>query len=261
MRTPWGPAQSVEILAPGIGLVHTAGHGGIKCDRATNAAIPAVWRAANGWHEEDCACAIPFFFHATLLDLHAPAWLKESLTKYPALNTLKTTFWQTYEAFFNVTLQPGESCTKDQDLFYQQHANDLIGCSAFGDCFAGVPTGKVALVSKPGGYMGKSQIERWFLVPQDEYAARSGPFLIDPTRHTEIPAFDPSTKFDPIAERVFEMATRRLTFTTGRTDQIIRVARSIANLAHSDILKGCHVAEATQYGHIYWFDPARLAAV
>ena len=69
-----------------------------------------------------------------------------------------------------------------------------------------------------------------------------------------------STAFDPIAERVFEMATRRLTFTTGRTIQMVRVARSIANLAQSDILKGCHVAEAAQYGHIYWFDPARLAA-
>ena len=83
MRTPWGSAQSVSILAPGIGLVHTAGHGGIKCDRSTNSAIPTLWRNANGWYEEDCACAIPFFFHATLLELHAPAWLQESLKKCP----------------------------------------------------------------------------------------------------------------------------------------------------------------------------------
>lgn len=191
MATPWGAAQSVEILAPGIGLVHTAGHGGIKCDRITNAAIPAAWRAANGWYEEDCACAIPFFFHATLLDLHAPTWLKESLKKHPALNTLKTSFWQTYEAFFNVTLQPGDSCIKDQALFYQEHANDLLVCSAFGDCFAGVPSGQVVVVAQPGGHMGNSRVDRCFLVSADEYAARCGPFLIDPTRHMEIPAFDP----------------------------------------------------------------------
>ncbi len=191
MRTPWGIAQAVEVLAPGIGFVHTAGHGGIKCDRTTNALIPAAWRAANGWYEEDCACAIPFYFHATLLDQHGPSWLEDSLRKHPAIQTLKTTYWREYEAYFHTTLQPGESSTKDQNLFYQQHANDLIACSAFGDSFTGVPPGHVALVAKPGGVMSSSRLEHWFLVSCEEYASRSGPFLIDPTRHAEIPALDP----------------------------------------------------------------------
>jgi hypothetical protein len=191
MRTPWGTAQSVSILAPGIGLVHTAGHGGIKCNRATNATIPEPWRQANGWYEEDCECAIPFHFHRSLIDLHGPTWLKESLRKYPPLNTLKTTFWQKYEAFFQVTLQPGESCPKDQDVFFREHANDLIACSAFGDSFTGVPSGKVPIVARPGGYRSDSSIERWFLVSGEEYASRRGGFLIDPTRHAEIPPFIP----------------------------------------------------------------------
>jgi len=191
MRTPWGIAQAVEVLAPGIGLVHTAGHGGIKCDRTANAAIPALWRQPNGWYEEDCECAIPFHFHAKLLDLHGLAWLKASLSKYPALATLKNTFWREYETFFQTTLQPGESCTKDDHLFYVEHANDLIACSAFGDCFQAVPKGLVAVVAKPGGHMSNSRLDRWFLVSSEEYSARSRAFLIDPTRHPEIPPLDP----------------------------------------------------------------------
>ena len=76
----------------------------------------------------------------------------------------------------------------------------------------------------------------------------------------EFGATHASLAFDPTGARVFEMASRRLALTTGRADQILRVARSIANLAHSEILKGNHVAEAAQYGHIYWLDPSHLVA-
>lgn len=62
--TPWGSAQTVDRLAPGIDFVSTASHGGIRLDAAHAAAISerfpvAVHDAAEGpqgiWWEEDCA--------------------------------------------------------------------------------------------------------------------------------------------------------------------------------------------------------------
>src|SRR3546814_13103769 len=54
ISTPWGMAQSSEIYADGVVFHSTASHGGIKLDRARNAAMPAMLRVASGWYEEDC---------------------------------------------------------------------------------------------------------------------------------------------------------------------------------------------------------------
>lgn len=53
-RTPWGEAQEVEHVAPGIAIVSTAGHGGVKLSAARNREVPAPLRRAAGWYEEDC---------------------------------------------------------------------------------------------------------------------------------------------------------------------------------------------------------------
>jgi hypothetical protein len=59
--TPWGPAQNVDEVAPGIVFVSTASHGGFKLDAEKLAAVPPAWLAASfnlqgkaGWFEEDC---------------------------------------------------------------------------------------------------------------------------------------------------------------------------------------------------------------
>lgn len=52
--TPWGRADFAETLAPGIVTVSTPSHGGIHLDPAQNAKVHEVWRAADGWYEEDC---------------------------------------------------------------------------------------------------------------------------------------------------------------------------------------------------------------
>lgn len=49
------------------------------------------------------------------------------------------------------------------------------------------------------------------------------------------------------AYRIFEMAARRLGLDFGCGQQILRVARTIANLDVSPVLKGKHVAEAVQF--------------
>lgn len=65
MNTPWGPAQDVEPIAPGIDFISTASHGGFKLDAERNAEVPDYLRAASfnsqgerGWYEEDCDAAI-----------------------------------------------------------------------------------------------------------------------------------------------------------------------------------------------------------
>jgi len=60
MRTPWGKADSAEMLCYGIGTVGTPSHGGIKLDRKHNSLIPEYMRQDGGWYEEDCDWAIPF---------------------------------------------------------------------------------------------------------------------------------------------------------------------------------------------------------
>lgn len=52
---------------------------------------------------------------------------------------------------------------------------------------------------------------------------------------------------DDSAYRTFEMAARRLGLSIGTGQRILRVARTIANLDASPIVKGKHIAEAVQY--------------
>lgn len=60
-------------------------------------------------------------------------------------------------------------------------------------------------------------------------------------------ALNASTKLDDVGQRVMEMAARRMSFTVGEYETIIRVARTIASMDQSVHLMGKHVAEAIQY--------------
>lgn len=60
--SPWGTIQNVTQLAPGIWLVSTASHGGIKVSDQRLATMHPDWRqtaySSNGWFEEDCDWAL-----------------------------------------------------------------------------------------------------------------------------------------------------------------------------------------------------------
>lgn len=64
MHTPWGHADHIEKIAPGIEGVSTPGHGGIHLDAAhikrLPAAIGAGYSGSRAWWEEDCDWAVPF---------------------------------------------------------------------------------------------------------------------------------------------------------------------------------------------------------
>ena len=65
-NTPWGPPQTVEVIAHGIFSVSTASHGGFYLDPDRNAEVPDYFKAStfnrlgdSGWYEEDCDWCIP----------------------------------------------------------------------------------------------------------------------------------------------------------------------------------------------------------
>ena len=113
MRTPWGKADNIEILAEGIIQVGTPSHGGVKLDRKRNAQVPSYMRRKGGWYEEDCDWAIvaTVFPDAFKLD-------RENDPEFDRIvkNTLKN--WQPYgyEQFYGVVLKEGESILKDEKI-------------------------------------------------------------------------------------------------------------------------------------------------
>ncbi len=62
VSTPWGKSQGGNQYMPGVTFYHTPGHGGLKVFQKLNAEIPAEFRCDDGWYEEDCDFAIPFYF-------------------------------------------------------------------------------------------------------------------------------------------------------------------------------------------------------
>ncbi len=64
--TPWGPPQTVEVIAHGIYAVTTASHGGIRLSPERLAKVPDYFQTSTfnrqgegGWYEEDCDWCIP----------------------------------------------------------------------------------------------------------------------------------------------------------------------------------------------------------
>ena len=200
-NSPWDQVQTCERLAEGVWWVTTASHGGLMVDVSTATEELSAPARQHGmkWgrficYEEDCACAIPFFerpdWFATFRGGIGRVPLTEAHTA-SILKSVKNWNWRYYEAHTRTILQPGESYCKDEFVFTQDHADDLIVVSATsGNSWEPpLPAGMVKVTAvkggrnKHGGYTG----EREFLVPADEYKAR-GPhgFIVDPARHQEI---------------------------------------------------------------------------
>lgn len=84
MRTPWGTANYARVLAPGVGLVSTPGHGGIKLSAARNRLVHAAWRERGGWYEEDCDFGIVLYTFADVLSDMDRGRVRESLERWNA---------------------------------------------------------------------------------------------------------------------------------------------------------------------------------
>lgn len=67
-RTPWGPAQLVRGIAPGITRAFAPGHGGYKLSPERNRVIPAALRRRSGWYEEEDEAHIVAWYHEDCVD-------------------------------------------------------------------------------------------------------------------------------------------------------------------------------------------------
>lgn len=187
--TPWGPSQHSKKYGRGIIFYGTAGHGGFHVSRTLNVKIPQYLRNEDGWYEEDCEYA--------KVVIAFPDRFPDDTVKH-ATESLRGWNPDAYEAHFGVVLGPGESYIKDQRRFQEDHKNDLVVVSAYGDHQPGVPSGFVGVVAYVGGRDANYQFKgepRYFLVPDEEYTSRRRyGFAVDLERHQEVTANWASTK-------------------------------------------------------------------
>jgi hypothetical protein len=196
MDTPWGSAQSVDIIADGIVWVTTASHGGALLDPGRTAAMPAFmagkpWCGNSSSYEEDCEWCMPalFFeqeFRAFYLQ-RGRTDIEQIITS--AKNTLRHWHPEAYEAFYDVTLKPGESHRRDKQQFIIDNKDNWIVAAAWGDWKADVPKGMVGVCARRGApEIPGAPKERYFLVSATEYSATSSPFgfVIDLDWHQDI---------------------------------------------------------------------------
>lgn len=178
MHTPWGVAQTKEEIVEGMVSVSTSSHGGIHLDKKLNARVPEYMRRDDGWYEEDLDWAI-------VATVFPEAFAEEQ--RVHARQTLKDWRPDSYERFYKVTLGPGESRLRDEEIWYAQHKNDWISFSAVGDWHEGVPKGFVLLEAAKGGIRKGGELRAEFLVPAHEYAERGRfGFVVDPGRHERV---------------------------------------------------------------------------
>ena len=81
MRTPWGEAQTIEKIIPGLVLVSTASHGGVRVGASLTKYIPEIFRTGDNWYEEDCEIEIPMYFLKAKIAEVRPEWVERNEIK------------------------------------------------------------------------------------------------------------------------------------------------------------------------------------
>lgn len=214
-RTPWGTADSVHHMAPGIVSVSTPGHGGVKLSPERNRKIPTALRQASGWYEEDCEVYIPMMHYpeAFVRDGQTVEEIRE-FGKQGVINW----FPNEYETAFNTTLARGQSRSKDEQTWRKLHEDDEIAVSA-----SSIPDSDMVKVTvcrggrdEHGRYMSD---EREILVPKDDYdnpefrhplGLHHGSFVVDPAKQYADVTRPPKPPMEP-APRYRTIDTSKLT--------------------------------------------------
>jgi hypothetical protein len=119
-ETPWGRADHITQIIPGIWHVSTPSHGGIWLSPERQAAVPDYMRSADAWYEEDCDWAVPFVVFERDIRSHCTDEYTQYTQKVFAtgqhLDTLRNWRPDDYERFFAVHLGPGQSYIRDHPL-------------------------------------------------------------------------------------------------------------------------------------------------
>jgi hypothetical protein len=204
-RSPWGTIDHVDHIAPGIVIVGTPGHGGVKLSPERNKKIPSALRNSSGWYEEDCESYIPMMIHAG--DMKRPSESAEDARKRAEQGVIDW-FPEGYEDAFSVELPVGVSRMKDEKTWLTTHAYDEIAISA-----SSADNGMVRVTVCTGGRAnyGRGVVkEREILVPKDDYdnpefrypiGKHSGSFVVDATKKHYTDVTPPPKAPNPPAPR------------------------------------------------------------
>jgi hypothetical protein len=175
VSTSWGTSQQSYRYADGILCHSTASHGGFHLSDECNAQVHAMLRNDDGWYEEDAEWAkVAFTFPA----------LFTAYERNHANQSLRNDYPDVWEHLHGVTLQPGESRTKDERQFHVNHNADWVVVSAI---TSRLHPRFVVCIAKLGGNRALKDV-RQYLVPSGEYRAGRFGFVIDETRHAPFAA-------------------------------------------------------------------------
>lgn len=165
-RTPWGKADAVTHVAPGIAVVSTPGHGGVKLSPERNKAIPTPLRRPSGWYEEDAESYIALAYHPEAGAQAGRISLDSMRAEMVA--GVKDWFPDEFEQATGETIPFGVSRRKDEDAWRAAHADREIGVSAI---FADGDRSMVEVTLARGGdRSGQTRVVR---MPATEYDRRS----------------------------------------------------------------------------------------
>jgi hypothetical protein len=167
--SPWGKVQGAQETAPGVWIIDTARHGGVKLSAARNAAVPAGARNMGGFYEEDCEWAIPALVHPDAFNARALA---------DAARTCKDWTPAAYTAITGQPVSLEESRTLRKQAEEAATCGQFVVGSAFGSWSPFVPVGKVGVYAKRAS----DGAEQWALVDAEAYASNRGCYVLDAAR-------------------------------------------------------------------------------
>jgi len=172
--SPWGTIQDAKEVIPGLWVVYTGGHGGIKLDRKLNAAVPAEVRRRGGWYEEDCEWSLAVFSLRHLLNA---GWVDQ------AEKTAKQWYPDEYTVLTGVLVTEEESFIVQQRAFLEKALGRYVATAAWGDWEPSVPKGMVGVYATVSGTR-EGELARtgkYFLTTKERYDARcSNLYLVQP---------------------------------------------------------------------------------
>lgn len=171
--TPWGPADVVEHIAPGIDRAVTPGHGGYKLSEERNREVAAEWRDSSAWYEEDSEWAIVAITHREAFSDEDVAMAHKSSRAFRPEEYMRVVGKN--PAKYGITdyqpVGPGESPILDVKHFFATNAKDVerVWSGVLSDEHPGMVEASVSAVKKDGS-RGEHKARR-VLIPKDEYDA------------------------------------------------------------------------------------------
>lgn len=172
--SPWGKVQESKVYSDDAVRVHTPSHGGVLISPMMNEKIPEAFRIKEGWYEEDCDWAIPYYFIPEVFG-HVAVKLHDDAKK-----TLKIWHWRQWDKMFKLDqVDPNESSQKMKVIMEKRSIGKMKVLSVLGDWHEKTPKGFVRVcaskILSPESY---GPEESYFLIPEKEYQNVAKKFFI-----------------------------------------------------------------------------------